>query len=258
MRGITSRIWLTAVLAAWVSWLAHAQAASVDEVLDAREDYQKDAEASQSRVEALDDATLEMLSDYNTESSKLEDLNAYNANLRDLRASQEREKARLERELAEIEVTRREFVPLMGEMVTVLEQFLALDQPMLTEERGARLESLKSNMTRSDVDLAERYRRLVEAYQIEAEYGQTIEAYEGPLAMDGRDLTVDYLRVGRVALYYVSLDRNEAGIWDPDARRWQPLNGGDLDDLDYALRVARKQAPPDLVPLPLWTPDAAQ
>jgi hypothetical protein len=228
--------------------------ATVGDVLDQRERYQDDARQSQDRVAALDDAALAMLSDYHAELDRLADLEEYNANLRTMLTSQAAEKARLDAELKEIEVVKRALVPLMGEMIDVLERFLALDQPMLMQERSARLAAAKENMIRSDIDLAEKYRRLIEAYHIEAEYGQTIEAYEGPLSIDGRELTVDYLRVGRVALYYMTLDRDEAGIWDPRNGAWVKLANADLDDLDFALRVARKQAPPDLVPLPLWTP----
>ena len=94
---------------------------------------------------------------------------------------------------------------------------------------------------------------IIEAYQIEAEYGQSLEAYESQVAIDGRDLTVDYLRVGRVGLYYVSLDRQQAGIWSKTQNSWVPIPAEYLDALDYALRVAREQAPPNLIELPLWT-----
>lgn len=243
-------VWLFALLAgpAWSE-----EAAGVDDVLDAQTDYQQSAIASQSRLDALDDETLTLISQYNSEFARYEDLRTYNDNMRQLLASQAAEKARLERELAEVEVVRRSVVPLMVEMVDVLERFIELDQPMLKRERLARLEELKKNLTRSDVEIAERYRRVIEAYQIEAEYGQTIEAYEGPLTLADRELTVDYLRVGRVGLYYLSLDRESGGIWDAERGDWVPLTDSQLDALDFAVRVARKQAPPNLVPLPLFT-----
>ena len=229
------------------------QAQTPGDVLDAAQDYQTTAQRSQKRIEALDDATLSMLSQYNAEMERYEDLVTYNANLKELLASQQAEKERFTRELTEIEIVRQEIVPLMVQMIDVLESFIDLDQPLLIDERRARLKALKNNLTRSDVDLAERYRRIIEAYQIEAEYGQSIEAYEGPIELDGREKTVDFLRVGRVGLYYLSLDRAVGGIWDPAAARWHPLPEKDLDDLDFALRMARKQAPPNLMQLPLWT-----
>ena len=129
---------------------------SVDDVLEVQTDYQQRAVDSQSRLDALDDETLTLISRYNSEFARYEDLRTYNDNMRQLLASQAAEKARLEQELAEIEVVRRSVVPLMVEMVEVLERFIDLDQPMLKEERLARLAELKKNLTRSDVEIAER------------------------------------------------------------------------------------------------------
>ena len=235
---------------------AAAQTASPNAALDAVGEYRSTASQSQKRIEALDDQALAMLSEYNVEIERHEDLLTYNANLKALLASQQVEKQRISEELAGIEIVRQEIVPLMVQMIEVLESFIELDQPLLLDERKARLKALQNNLTRSDVDLAEKYRRIIEAYQIEAEYGQSIEAYEGPIELEGRDLTVDFLRVGRVNLYYLTLDRNEGGIWDPASAEWRSLPERHLDDLDYALRVARKQAPPNLMQLPLWTSGA--
>ena len=157
-----------------------------------------------------------------------------------------------------MEVVRQEIVPLIVEMVDVLEQFVELDHPMLEAERQARGQSLRSIIARADVDIAEKYRRVIEAYQIEAEYGQTLEAYEAQAMVEGREITVDYLRVGRVGLFYLSLDRQQAGIWDAQARDWQRLPDEYLEDLEFAIRVAREQAPPNLIYLPLWTVGATQ
>ncbi len=222
-------------------------------LVDAQTQYQQGAADSQTQIEKLDDETLALLTEYNAESARLDALNTYNNNLRAMLASQTREKARLTDALGQIEVTRRELVPLMTEMTSVLAQFVGLDKPMLMEERLARVEVLKDNLGRSDVELAEKYRRIIESYQIEAEYGQSIEAYEGEVTVDGRALTVDFLRVGRAALYYISLNRDQAAIWDSRSNDWFSLDPSHLDNLDYALRVARRQAPPDLMPLPLWS-----
>jgi len=228
---------------------------------DAREiqqQLQQQAQQSQSRIEELDDDTMVMVSAYNRELTRFEELQTYNANMRQLLESQAAERERIEAEIQEVEVVRQAIVPLMVEMVDVLGEFIGLDQPMLLEERQARLAQLQSIITRSDVEIAEKYRRIIEAYQIEAEYGQSLEAYEADITIAGAERTVDILRVGRVALYYLSLDREEAGIWDPDTRSWYTLPGNTLDSLDFAMRVAREQAPPNLMSLPLWTQGGSQ
>ena len=224
-----------------------------DAPLQVQQQYQQDAQQSQERIEALDDETMTLVASYNREIERYEDLLTYNENLRQLLASQEQERIRIQSELDEMEIVRQEIVPLIVEMVDVLEQFVELDHPMLEQERRSRVQSLRSIIGRADVDIAEKYRRVIEAYQIEAEYGQTLEAYEAQALVQGREITVDYLRVGRVGLFYLSLDRQQAGIWDSQARDWQQLPNQYLEDLDFAIRVAREQAPPNLIDLPLWT-----
>ena len=92
------------------------------------------------------------------------------------------------RQLGEIETTSREALPMMQKMVATLDEFVKLDMPFLPEERTNRIAALKDMMTRADVSVSEKYRRIVEAYQIEIEYGRTIEAYQGKVGRQDRGL----------------------------------------------------------------------
>ena len=67
----------------------------------------------------------------------------------------------------------------MLKMIEVMSLFVELDLPFLPEERQTRIIQLQTLMERADVTLAEKYRRILEAYQVETEYGRTIEAYKG-------------------------------------------------------------------------------
>jgi len=106
-------------------------------------------------------------------------------------------------------------------------------------------------MDNPEVGLPERFRRIMEAYQVETEYGRTIEAYSGKLGRDGKPRTVDFLRAGRVALVYATLDGGETGYWDRGTREWKALPREYGEPVKQALRVARKQSPPDLIRLPV-------
>jgi hypothetical protein len=143
----------------------------------------------------------------------------------------------------------------MLRMIAALEAFVKLDVPFLIQERTLRLESLQEMMVRSDVTNAEKYRRIMEAYQIENEYGRTIEAYRSTIEREGRESKVDFLRFGRIALVYQSLDGSEAGVWDQETRDWLPLDAGYRTAIRQGLRIARKQAAPDLIRLPLPAPE---
>lgn len=240
----------------WLASGAHGQ--DPDAALQVQQQYQQDAQQSQQLIEELDDETMSLVASYNRELERYEDLLTYNENLRQLLASQQQERTRIQSELNEVEVVRQAIVPLIVEMVDVLDKFVELDDPMLEQERRKRVQSLRSIITRADVDIAEKYRRVIEAYQIEAEYGQTLEAYEAQALVEGREVTVDYLRVGRVGLFFLSLDRQQAGIWDSRGGDWQLLPDQYLEELEFAIRVARDQAPPNLIELPLWTLEVAR
>lgn len=247
-----------AILALSMPLPSAAEQASAERVLGEEQSITRQAAGSQQRIDELDEQALALWTTYQTELRHLEDLEAYNRNLRAMLDSQSREQQTLAQEIREIEAVRRDLLPMMLDMLSVLEEFVTLDKPFLPEERGRRLESLREVMSRSDVDIAEKYRRLVEAYLIEAEYGQSIEAYEGPVMVDGQELMVDFLRVGRVGLYYLSLDRGRAGIWNPHRDDWEMLAQKDVEHLEQAIRVARRQAPPDLLNLPVWTPESGR
>ena len=113
-------------------------------------------------------------------------------------------------------------------------------------------------MERSDVTASEKFRRVMEAYQIENDYGRTIEAYQGGQSVAGADREVDYLRIGRVGLYYQTLDTQFSGAWDKNARDWVALGNEYRGQIRDGLRIARKQTAPDLLMLPVNAPEAAQ
>lgn len=182
---------------------------------------------------------------------QLESLNTYNRQLERLVASQNREVAQIDEELARIDDVRVGIVPLMLRMVEALEAFVELDMPFNVEERRDRVAKLRAALDNAKLTDADRYRRILQAYQIENEYGRSIEAYRSTLERDGRALTVDYFRVGRTALIYQTIDEAEAGVWNQQERRWEPLDGSHRSAIRRGLRIARRQSAPDLIEVPL-------
>jgi hypothetical protein len=249
-----------AVAGLFVSMLAAAQsgqpasdAAAVTRVVDEQLGTEQAAQQTQERIEQLDDETRRALAEFRAVVSETASLRRYNEQLAATLESQADEMQTMQQQLGEIETTAREIVPLLQKMLATLEAFVALDLPFLPEERAERIAGLQQMMTRGDVAIAEKFRRIAEAYQVEMEYGRTLEAYQGRID----DKTVEFLRVGRVSLMYRSLDGAETGYWDADARRWV------RDDTYHAmiaagLKVARKQAAPDLLSVPVAAPREAQ
>jgi hypothetical protein len=143
----------------------------------------------------------------------------------------------------------------MLRMVDALVSFVEADVPMLVSERETRLAHLVELMDRADVEDSEKYRRIMEAYQIENEYGRTIEVYQDTLNIDGEERTLDFLRVGRVALLYQTLDGEEVGAWDQSEKRWVELPSSYSDSIRKGIRIARKQLAPDMIRVPVAAPE---
>jgi FtsZ-binding cell division protein ZapB len=247
---------LTVVLAAAA---AGAQTSSqLDRVVGQRIEGNQAGAQSQVRVDKLSDETDKLASEYRSVLQQIDALRIYNRQVEELITAQEEEMASLRSQIDDVELVGRQVVPLMLEMVAALDSFVELDVPFLPDERSSRVAALRELLTRADVTDAERFRRILEAYQIENEYGRTIEAYSGELELDGKSRTVDFLRVGRVVFIYRTRDGAEVGAWDQEARAWQTLPGGYHSAVLQGLRIARKQAAPDLLRLPLPAAEAVQ
>jgi hypothetical protein len=128
-----------------------------------------------------------------------------------------------------------------------------MDVPFLFEERTNRVKSLQELMPRADVAISEKYRRIIEAYQIELEYGRTLEAYEGRIEDGAGVRTVDFVRLGRVSLMYQTLDGAETGYWNAQEKKWV-VDNSYAEAVAEARRVARKDGAPDLLKVPVPAP----
>lgn len=237
----------------WVA--AGSQAADpekVKTVISEQVKTEQAAVASQKKIEQLDDAASKAVGEYRQAIAEAASLKAYNDQIAVQVKSQADQIADMTKQLDEIATTSREVLPLMDKMLDALVKFVALDVPFLQDERKNRIAQLQLMMGRSDVSTSEKYRRLVEAYQIEVEYGRTIEVYQGKVD----DKTVEFLRTGRVSLMYSTLDGKETGYWDADTRKWVADNDY-REAMKSGIKVAKKQAAPDFIEVAIHAPKEA-
>ena len=201
---------------------------------------------SQKRVDKLADEKQGMADDYRNTLRESDSLKLYLQQLKAQLSSQQEEMDSIRGEIRGIARTNVEILPLMQDMLSTLGQFVELDTPFLLDERRERVAKLKDMMPRADVTVSEKFRRIVEAYQIEIDYGRTIESYSGNL----KGKQVDFLRVGRVALLYQTPDGRETGYWDRTRKDWI-LDSGYADGVKEGIKVAKKQTSPDLLIVPI-------
>jgi hypothetical protein len=235
-----------------------ASAQQLDPPIDARVKANEAGAASQTVVEEISTQTDSLTGDYRLTLKKIESLQIFNRQLSQVIDSQNEELDSLQRQIDGVEEVGRAVTPLMLRMIEALDQFVAFDVPFLEDERKHRVASLRVLMRRSDVAEPERYRRILEAYQIENDYGRTIDAHSGTIDKAGAEVPVDFLRVGRIALVYKTRDAQEYGVWDQSNKAWQTLDSSDYANwIDEGLRVAKKQSAPQLIRVPLPQPGGA-
>lgn len=234
--------------------LARAQATQgLDRVVKEQMGADEAARASQERINKLDDETQGLLSEYRRAIADAESYTIYAKQLSAQVESQNEEMNAMQQQLVEVETTSREVAPLMERMLATLEQFVALDIPFLLEERRDRVAKLKQMMIRADVTISEKFRRIIEAYQVEMDYGRTVEAYEAKLGDDADARTVQLLRVGRVGLLYQTLDGKETGYWDATKKDWV-VDDNYGHSFKEGIAVARKTRAPEMMILPVPAP----
>lgn len=247
-------LWLAACTTAlWaMSMSVNTFAVEIDQVTQEGVERADAGAAEQQRVEQVADQTDKLVADYNSLAKIVDGLKTYNSLLKRQVDNQETEKAALAESMNNVALIERQIIPLMSRMVDSLEDFITLDMPFLMDERTSRIERLRGMMERSDVTAAEKFRQVVEAYQIENDYGRTIEAYKGSVEIDGNSQEVDFLRIGRISLSYQSVGGQHTGAWDPEAEAYVELPPATYkSQVADGLRIARKQIAPDLLIVPV-------
>ena len=211
----------------------------------------KEARVSQNKINQLDDETKQLLQKYRTTLNKTENLRIYNQQMSSYIEGQKKEILETRKKIEGVKDTGKEIEPLMLRMLDSLDRFVDLDMPFLLTERKKRIQELKEILNRSDVSISEKYRQLISAYKLEQDYGRTLQSYREIREIAGKELTVDYLRLGRLVLIYKSLDGKHLAYWNHKDRKWKPLSRSYKKHITNAVKIALKQIPPDLIKLPV-------
>ena len=251
--------WIVVILAAVAVSLPLAGfAQSLDQILNAQHGRTRIAQESQERIDGVVKKTRSLEDQYKAALKEIDGLKVYNTLLSLQVDNQILKMADLRNSIDQVEVINRHIVPIMTQMIEGIEQFVTLDVPFLLEERQERIAKLKDLMERDDVTVAEKFRKVTEAYQIENDYGSTIEAYKDTVNIDDGVREVDFLRVGRIALIYQSQDGQVSAAWNQPAHQWEELGNESKNQIKFALQIATKQKAPDLVLLPVPAPEVSQ
>ena len=227
---------------------AVADKADIDQILEENQSNISLSEESQETVDNLSTEKDSLLAEWKVVVKQVEGLKIYNAQKRQQIKAQEERLVTLAEQTKQVVVIQRQIPPLMERMANSLEQFVSLDAPFSLDERYKRINQVRNTLSDPKVTASEQVRQVLEAYNIEREYGRTIETYEDAIVLDGEEKVVNILRVGRLALMYQLKDQSEAGIWN--GSDWEEVSGYRIPVRD-GIRMANKTAPLDLLFLPV-------
>lgn len=145
----------------------------------------------------------------------------------------------------------REIGPFLETVYGRLAAFLKTDMSFLELERARRLSRLRETLDDAEVSLSEKFRKAMEALSIEAEYGNTTGVYQETIALGDEKKLFNVFRLGRVALFCLSLDQAVAGYFNVATGDWAPLPDHWGRDIQAAIAMSQKKRPVDMVCLPL-------
>jgi hypothetical protein len=228
--------------------------AQLDQALQvARQSTQAGAQA-QAQIDTLADQADNAEREYLAVREQIESQRVFVEQQRVFLRSQENELAGLQAQLERVGNIERDLTPMLLEMFTALEDFIAQDLEFRMDERTARLDRIREALGDAQVSPAERYRVLLNAYEIEASYGRSLTAYEEEVEVDGVPQPARILQIGRVAL--IREVDGALEIRTKDNPEWRPVPGSMAADVDRAFRIANEVTTPEVFVAPLPGPDA--
>ena len=228
-----------------------AQSVTVDQVLEADLRRLELAQESQERINGIVEGTRSLADDYRAINKEIDGLKVYNRLMTAQTNGQQATLDDIALSMQQVDVINRQIFPLMERMIDGIEQSVSLDIPFLIDERSKRIADLKDIMERSDVSVAEKFRKVMEAYQIEMDYGTSSEWYRESLNVDGAVREYNMLRVGRIGLYFQSDDTNITGWYNPISGQYETLGSEHRNEVRKGIRVARQLIAPELILLPM-------
>ncbi len=145
----------------------------------------------------------------------------------------------------------KELLPFLTDVYKRLSTLVANDPPFLEKERLTRMKTVEKVINDHEISVAEKYRKVMEALFIEAEYGATIEVYQEKVVMGEEEILGNIFRLGRVSLFFLSLDQQSCAVFNVAQKKWQPLPGEYLPAIRSAVEIGSKRKPVELLALPL-------
>ena len=242
--------WTAAIATA--ALIAGAAIAATDQLTEAGVGKVRDGVASQGRVDTIVDGAQKRLLDYRSLLKQVDGLKAYNEQLTKQVQAQRDLIVRFDKSIGDVALIERQIAPLVDKMAGALDEFVAIDLPFRTQERDQRIALLKEGMAKSDINVAEKFRQVMEVYQIETEYARNIDSYTEIINVGGEEVNVDVLVIGRTAMVAQTKDASTTFSYNRDTDSWEEIPAGEYrNSVRLGIKMASKQAPISVLKLPI-------
>ena len=235
-------------LCALISMSGFVSSSDMESVLELGRENQQLSAASQDSIDATEKQTDKIVNEWKATAKQVEGLKLYNEQKRIQIEAQLDLMDKLDDQLVQVVVMQRQIPPLAQRMLESLESLINLDTPFRLEERQNRVDLVRSSLAKPKVTASEQVRQVLEAYNIEAEYGRKIDTYESTL-QDGT--VVNILVIGRIGMFYQTKDEQSSGRWNNETNSWDDLPGSYRKPIRNGIRMAKKLAPTDMLMMPV-------
>ena len=223
----------------------------IQPLLDVGEERQKSERTSQTKIDSMDDDTSLIVNEYKTVSKQIEGLRVYNAQMKKQIERQEERLKEIDRTMKEAQIMQRQIPPFTRRLLAGVEKSIELDMPFHLAERKERIAFAKAAIDNPTVSPAEGLRQVLEAFNVEMEYGRKLDSYKDTIKIDGQDREVNILRVGRVAMVAQTSNQSETLAYDIESGSWVKLDGSYKNPATKGIRIANKLATVDMLELPI-------
>jgi hypothetical protein len=157
----------------------------------------------------------------------------------------------LQQDIDTINALKQQLEPQLEVWYAMLEQQVFCDLPFDFAERKRRLAFLRSAMDKSELPLAERFRRLLDVVSIEVAYGYGQHISQDVIVIDKKPMQVNLLRLGRLAWFFMTPDEQQFGWFDRQSRQWNTIPLNEQGDLRLAMAITMNKQIAEIVNVPL-------
>lgn len=234
-----------------VAGAAHAQ---LDRALEVARQSTQDGARTQEQINNLADAADNAEREYLAVREQIESQRVFIAQQNVFLRSQENELAGLQSQLERVGNIEVDLAPMMLEMFNALEDFVGSDLPFRMDQRTQRLDNIRDVLGQANVSPAEKYRLLLNAFEIESAYGRSLNAYSEEVMIDGVPQEANILQIGRVAM--IRQVGGDLAIMTNDNQTWRPVPSSMANNVQRAFRIANEVTTPEVFEAPLPGPTA--